>query len=70
MVEISFISLNVFVIKKYKLLLTHFFSFFPDNTFCGDWAGGVYPGGNGACINYVQNNPGILSLFYLDIFLI
>jgi hypothetical protein len=28
-----------------------------DLTFCGDWAGNVYPGGNGACIANVQNNP-------------
>jgi hypothetical protein len=28
-----------------------------DNTFCGDWAGAVYPGGSSACVQFVQNNP-------------
>jgi len=28
-----------------------------DNTFCGDWAGNVYPGGMDACKNFVQFNP-------------
>jgi len=35
-----------------------------DNTFCGDWAGSVYPGGNDACINFVKNNPGSFSEAY------
>ena len=26
-------------------------------TFCGDWAGNVYPGGKSACIDKVRNNP-------------
>ncbi|CAE7231292.1 unnamed protein product, partial [Symbiodinium pilosum] len=34
--------------------------------FCGDWAGSVFPGGNQACIEYVQNpaNIGALSEAY------
>jgi len=34
--------------------------------FCGDWAGSVFPGGNQACIEYVQNpaNKGALSEAY------
>jgi len=35
-----------------------------DNTFCGDWAGAVYPGGNGACQQFVQNNPSAFTNAY------
>jgi len=35
-----------------------------DNTFCGDWAGAVYPGENGACISFVQNNPSAFAQAY------
>jgi hypothetical protein len=28
-----------------------------DLTFCGDWAGNAYQGGNGACVAEVQLNP-------------
>jgi len=35
-----------------------------DNTFCGDWAGAVYPGGNGACQSFVQNNPSAFTEAY------
>jgi hypothetical protein len=35
-----------------------------DNTFCGDWAGTVYPGGMQACINFVQKNPGAFTEAY------
>ena len=30
--------------------------------FCGDWAGSVFPGGNDACIEYVQNPANIEAL--------
>ena len=29
-----------------------------DTTFCGSWGGQVYPGGDGACNDYVSNNAG------------
>jgi len=35
-----------------------------DNTFCGDWAGAVFPGGNSACISYVQYNPSAFAESY------
>jgi len=35
-----------------------------DNTFCGDWAGNVYPGGISACNNFVQNNPSAFTEAY------
>jgi hypothetical protein len=37
-----------------------------DNTFCGTWARSVYPGGNDACISFVQNNPSTLSFYLLS----
>jgi len=35
-----------------------------DNTFCGDWAGAVYSGGDTACRNFVRDNPGAFANAY------
>lgn len=37
-------------------------------TFCGDWAGAVYPGScPSSCVDYVNNNPGAFANAYFDI---
>ena len=33
-------------------------------TFCGDWAGNVYPGGMNACISAVRTRPWAYSNSY------
>ncbi|KAG6917639.1 hypothetical protein DXG01_001746 [Tephrocybe rancida] len=38
-------------------------------TFCGDWAGSVYPGSSGCpstCVDYVNNNPSAFTNAYFD----
>ncbi|KZV88443.1 hypothetical protein EXIGLDRAFT_175817 [Exidia glandulosa HHB12029] len=36
-------------------------------TLCGDWAGNTYPGGMGACVDFVNNNPGGFGEAFWDI---
>ena len=36
-------------------------------TFCGDWAGNTFPGGMGACVDLVNNNPGAFNEAFWDI---
>ncbi|KZV90798.1 glycoside hydrolase family 16 protein [Exidia glandulosa HHB12029] len=41
--------------------------FIINTSLCGDWAGNVYPGGMGACVKHVNENPGAFKSAYWDI---